>query len=53
MKKKILLDKLGKQYEIEIPNDIIDKIVDYATQDDASRKIQKKYKTRIYSNIVT
>ena len=42
--KKILLDKLGKQYEIEIPNDIIDKIVNYATQDDASRKIQKNTK---------
>jgi len=40
----LLLDTLGKQYKIQFPNDIIDKIVDYATQDEAATKIQKKTK---------
>ncbi len=42
--RKLLLNKLENQYEIEIPNDIIDKIVDYSIKDDAATKIQKKTK---------
>lgn len=43
--RQLLLDKLGKQYNIEIPNDIIDKIFDYTIKDDAARTIQKNTKT--------
>lgn len=44
--RQLLLDKLGKQYGKEIPNEIIDKIVDLSTkyEDDAARTIQKKTK---------
>lgn len=45
--RNLLLDKLGEQYGISIPDDIIDEIVNLSTkyEDDAARVIQKNTKT--------
>ena len=52
--RNLLLDKLGKQYGKEIPNEIIDKIVDLSTkyEDDAARTIQKNTKTGFIVTLV-